>query len=433
MLDKLSEEEKTKIIDFMTIFREYLNPKHLSDINEVIDYVIDEIVKVYLDYKDIIPSVSVEDDLYSFYIIKPKNGKYSLLDYLINTVIQNLDSIEFVQGNVHSNYNMLKKKIIICKNNIMSLHDSVFDIIRKKINKKEYLKLFFKSALYHEIGHMLHYKIDEVLDNTVYVPADYLSLSSFPPLRVFMSKRAKEEELARRKKIVKEQARDRIRYRVSIYGCLKSKYDILSVDEIDNANIDVENKKIRYEEVCLPPFLYINPVDEAFTECDAQMYSGLFENEIFENNENGELECFYLPLDDEHILMTYSPTHYAFSASIGFAIKRCVSKESYFRTVFLRKNDLFLEFLGNYEQAPVSLLSRQLIEADKYNMASTQPLLDYIVDYRKSKNRSLDLLNIFFPLVYKNGEWLYYTEALDKGTPAVLKKESENKNNNVLK
>lgn len=433
MLDKLNEEERTKIEEFMSIFREYLNPKHLDEINEVIDYMIDELVKVYLDYKDVVPSISVEDDVYSFYIIKPKNGKYSLLDYLINTVIQNLDSIEFVQGNVHSNYNMLKKKIIICKSNIMSVHDSVFDTNRKNLNKEEYLKLFFKNALYHEIGHMLHYKIDEVLDNTVYVPADYLSLSSFPPLKRFMSKRAKEEELARRKKIVKEQARDRIRYRVSIYECLKSKYDILSVDEVDNANIAVENKKIRYEEICIPPFLYINPVDEAFTECDAQMYSGLFENEIFENNENGELECFYLPLDDEHILMTYSPTHYAFSASIGFAIKRCVSKESYFRTVFLRKNDLFLEFLGNYEQAPVSLLSRQLIEADKYNMASAQPLLDYIVDYRKSKNRSLELLNIFFPLVYKNGEWLYYTEALDKGTPAVLKKESENKNNNVLK
>ena len=109
MFEKLSSEEKTKVIDFMEIYRKYVNPDSDNEINTIVDYVFDTIIKVYFEYKDIVPFISVNDDNYEYYIIKPIDGKYTLLDYLINTIIQNLDSIELIDNQMSSNYNMLKK------------------------------------------------------------------------------------------------------------------------------------------------------------------------------------------------------------------------------------------------------------------------------------------------------------------------------------
>lgn len=414
MYEKLTNEEKTKLKDFMDIYRKYLNPNNNPEINTIIDYIIDSIVKVYLEYKKVVPYVSVEDDKYQYYILKPIDGKYSLLDYLINTVIQNLDLLVLSEDKKACNYNFLMKKMFINKNNVMSLHPSVFDTMTGKIDREKFLELLYKHMIYHEIGHMLHYKINNIEENTVYVPYDYLSLSEFPPLKKRMSQNAKKAEIERRKAIVKESAKEKIKNRISPYSVLSDKYDVLKAEEIDNCEIKVETPNIKYQEIIIPPLLYLNPVEEAFTECDAQVYSGLFENNVFDFDNSGNLNCFYLTIDDEHVLMTYSPTAYAFSSSIAFALKECISKLSYFRTIFLGKNDLFLDFLGAYEYYPVSSFSYQLNSANQKQMNEVQPLLDKIIDFYKSKGKSMGNLDIFFPLVYKDNKWIYYTEAMTK-------------------
>ncbi len=433
MSEKLTEQEKSKINDFMNIYRSYLNPNHNEEIDEIIDYIIDSLIKVYLDYKKIVPFISIDDDNYNYYILKPVDGKYSLLDYLINTVIQNLDSIELTKDKMVCNYNLLKKKMLINRNYMRTTHPSVFDSMKIKIDKEELLKLFYKNLIYHEIGHMLHYKINNIEENTVYVPCDYLSLSEFPPLKGKMNKRDKNAELKRREAIVKESAKKKIKNRIALYSTLSYKYDVLKAEEIDDCDIKVEIPNIKYQEIIIPPLFYLNPVEEAFSECDAQVYSGLFENSIFEMEDTGTLNCFYLPIDNDHVLMTYSPTGYAFSASIAFALKECISKLSYFRTIFLGKNDLFLEFLGKYELLPVSLLSHQLVSADKKDMNNVQPLLDEIIEFYKRKGKSLRNLNIFFPLVYKDNKWEFYMQAIDKeqdeSLKLQLKKTKDNKPN----
>lgn len=427
-MENITDFEKEKIDDFFKIFRKYINPNNNELINRVVDYVIDELIKIYLNYKDECPTVSVEDDEYLYYVIRPSNGVYSLLDYLINTVIQNLDSIELINNKNTSSYNMLAKRIYINVNQKELLHKSVFDCIRKKIDRNEYLDLYFKNLLYHEIGHMLHYKIRKIDDNTVYVPIYYLSQSEFPKMKKFMSKGKREKEALRREKIVKERARKKIIERVSLYSELSDKYDVLNPNILENVDVAVEDVVKRHEEVFFPPLLYMNPVDEAFTECDAQVYSGMFENLIFENEEKDQLECFYIPIDDNHTLMCYSPSCYSFSASIASTIKGIVSKNAYFRTMFLGKDDLFIELLGEYEFKSTDLFSRRLIAANNNKFESVEPLLDYIVKCYRNNNKSLKPLDIYFPLVFINGEWLYYTEALNVGTPAVLAKHSSERN-----
>lgn len=414
MYEKLTNEQKSKLNDFMDIYRKYLNPNNNDEIDTIIDYIIDSIVKVYLEYKKVVPYVSVEDDKYQYYILKPIDGKYDLLDYLINTAIQNLDSIVLLEDKKACNYNPLMKKILIRKNNVMSLNPSVFDTMTGKIDREKFMELLYKHMIYHEIGHVLHYKINNIEENTVYVPSDYLSLSGFPPLKKRMSQNVKKAEIERRNAIVKESAKEKIKNRISLYSVLSDKYDVLKADEIDNCEIKVETPDIKYQEIIIPPLLYLNPVEEAFTECDAQIYSGLFENNVFDLDNSGNLHCFYLTIDDEHVLMTYSPTEYAFSSSIAFALKECISKEAYFRTIFLGKKELFLDFLGAYEYFPVSSFSFQLNSANHKQMNEVQPLLDQIIDFYQSKGKSMRNLDIFFPLVYKDNKWVYYTEAMTK-------------------
>ena len=421
MFEKLSNEEKIKIMDFMEIYGKYVNPDSDNEINRIVDYVFDTIIKVYFEYKDVAPFISVEDDNYEYYIIKPNNGKYSLLDYLLNTVIQNLDSIELIDGSMPSNYNMLKKKISINKKHTTSFHDSVFDQIKQQLDRSKYKELFYKNAIYHEIGHMLHYKINNIVPQTVYVPHDYMSLSCFPPLKKRMSEKAKKVETEKRREIVKKSAKEKIKKRISIYyDNLSNKYDVLNPNDIDNCDLAVEGPGHKFEEIMIPPFFYLNPIDEAFSECDAQVYSGIFENDIFKMKDENYMDCFYIPIDSEHVIMTYSPSAYCTSASIGFALKECISKQSYFRTMFLGKDDLFVEFLGEYGFL-TSEFAFKLAGADKKKMEDIQSILDDIVEFSKNKNISLQWINIFFPLVYKNNQWLYYTDAMNIELPKTKK------------
>lgn len=411
MFEKLNQEEQSKVIDFMESYKKYLNPECNNEIDTVINYIFDIIIKVYLEYRNTIPYVSVEDDGYAYYTIRPVDGRYSLLDYLINTAMQNLDSIEFIDTQMPSNYNLLKKKMSLHAELMSSLPDTVFNYTKKPLDKDKYRELFYKHMIYHEIGHMLHYKIKDIVPNTVYVPSEYMSLSSFPPLKKRMSENAKKAELERRKEIVKKSAREKINRRISMYyECLGNKYDVLKPSDIDNCDLAVE----KY-------FLFLSPIEEAFTECDAQVYSGMFENEIFEMDSENTCNSFYIPIGSEHIIMTYCPDAYFVSSNIGFALKECISKQSYFKTVFLGKEDLFIDFFGQYNGLIGLDMSFKLARADGGNIEDIQSLLDSIIAYAKENNKPLDWVNIYFPLVNKNGRWLYYTDAMNMDSPKTKK------------
>lgn len=54
-------------------------------------------------------------------------------------------------------------------------------------------------------------------------------------------------------------------------------------------------------------------------------------------------------------------------------------------------------------------------------MEDVQSLLDDIIEFAKRNNKSLDWLNIYFPLVYKNNQWLYHTDAMELDLPKAKK------------
>ena len=102
-------------------------------------------------------------------------------------------------------------------------------------------------------------------------------------------------------------------------------------------------------------------------------------------------------------------------------MKECISKQSYFKTVFLGKEDLFIDFFGKYNGLIGLDMSFKLARADGGNIEDIQSILDSIIAYAKENNKPLDWVNIYFPLVNKNGRWLYYTDAMNMDSPKTKK------------
>ena len=74
---------------------EYIEKKNIELLEKEIgmsfkDFVIEILGNVYNEYKDIIRIIQVSKDNCSEYIIKQKNGSYSLKDFLINKLLKNI-------------------------------------------------------------------------------------------------------------------------------------------------------------------------------------------------------------------------------------------------------------------------------------------------------------------------------------------------------
>lgn len=79
---------------------EYIEKKNIELLENEIgmsfkDFVMEILNNVYDEYKDVIGYIPVTNDSCAEYIIKPKNGCYSLEDFLINRLLRNISMIEY--------------------------------------------------------------------------------------------------------------------------------------------------------------------------------------------------------------------------------------------------------------------------------------------------------------------------------------------------
>lgn len=98
----ISKEDKIKIEDFKNIFRMTVNFNNDELINKVVDDLFKNVECIYEEYKDEISYVPVEQETYKYHILQPVNGKYSLLDFLLNRAISNIDRIYITDENSYS-------------------------------------------------------------------------------------------------------------------------------------------------------------------------------------------------------------------------------------------------------------------------------------------------------------------------------------------
>lgn len=85
--------DKIKINDFREAYKKIMNPNNSKDINEIIDALFYNVERNYEEYCSTVPYVSANREQYNFHILKPVNGRYSLLDFLLNRAISNVDCI----------------------------------------------------------------------------------------------------------------------------------------------------------------------------------------------------------------------------------------------------------------------------------------------------------------------------------------------------
>ena len=92
-INDLSEKELDEVLDFEEIYKKILNPDNNSNLDFLITLIFTVIIKMYLDYKEVYPFIPSNEVKYSNYFTQPVDGKYSLLDFLINVLIENIQVI----------------------------------------------------------------------------------------------------------------------------------------------------------------------------------------------------------------------------------------------------------------------------------------------------------------------------------------------------
>ena len=108
----LTDSQKYKVEFFKSKFKQ--NLKCNEEKSKIVDGMFQTLINLYLYFKDEVPYVSVKDDNYPYYMITPSNGKYELLDYLLNKMVQN---VEIINTNVPGNgYIPGWKTLEICLN-----------------------------------------------------------------------------------------------------------------------------------------------------------------------------------------------------------------------------------------------------------------------------------------------------------------------------
>lgn len=243
-IKNLKLEEAHKLLDFQKVFNQNINPNNDQEIKAVSYLLFFTVAKVYLNYKDACPTVSVEDDPYKYYVIQPTNGNYQLLDYLINKLIDTVQKIEISNSNL---YDYGHKILHLNNSRYGDIGDNMSTDYDINSYNLEIAKLYLKS-ISHELGHALHCYHYEDNDGLI-IPAGYATYYE----KLYNRKATKNDFVNR----------------IKNYEKLSLKYNIIKVDE---------KTPVITSHNCLPSETTgwdNRVVEEAFTEMEAEDYANL--------------------------------------------------------------------------------------------------------------------------------------------------------------
>lgn len=139
----LQEAEKQKIQDFQEAYRSLMNPKQNEQINLIINALFHNVTCYYEAFQKAVPSVSAYQEPYDYHLLQPVNGNYSLLDFLLNRAISNIDAIVPCERNEYN-----RKKIL-------SIDTKRYEDVQGEYPEEFIQKQYLKSKL-HETGHALY-------------------------------------------------------------------------------------------------------------------------------------------------------------------------------------------------------------------------------------------------------------------------------------
>ena len=233
-INDLSEKELDEVLDFEEVYKKILNLDNNSNLDFLITLIFTFIIKMYFDYKEVYPFIPSNEVKYSNYFIQPVDGKYSLLDFLINVLIENIQVISS-SNFVFNSYSFAHRELCLKANRYEGANLS-------PLNKAQ---LYYKSIC-HEVGHAMHSVVSNNNDNVIlrlYNPFSCNRVKSYNDLVFEFYKK------------------------FHLYRSLSSKYNIL------------DEKSFHFEfspgYTSLPSGFHDPILEEAFTEMKAEDYMGV--------------------------------------------------------------------------------------------------------------------------------------------------------------
>lgn len=285
----ISKEDKAKIEDFKEVFRMTVNPTNDEDINKVVDDLFKNVEYNYEEYKDEVPYISVNQETYKYHILQPVNGKYSLLDFLLNRAISNVDVIS-----INNDNHFVNKGLSIDKNRYEGNRSSYSD---------DFIKKQYQKSRMHETGHAIH-AWDVKQDDAIHSRVDF-------------------------------------KKKVQLFNeLLGYKYpNLLPINEIKNK---LQNSDANWRG---SKRAFVDPhFDEASTEYFATKFSKLYVD--IDN-----YKCNYVCQTDDKNEAVYVPNNfngYSTGACLMFHLENLVSKRNIFQSNFFSNNNAINEFIIKY-------------------------------------------------------------------------------------
>lgn len=300
----ISVEDQKKINDFREAYRKIMNKDNDEKVNKVIDGIFYNVECNYRDYQPYVQYVSVEQEPYQYHILQPIDGKYSLLDFLINRAITNIDAIDFCGQNGYTHHKMLM------------INPSRYDMLKGE-HSEEFIKKSKLKSILHESGHAIYNK-DFVRDGYVHCSR----------------KRNEENHPEAHISGFTEKMKE-------FYNILGSKYpNLINQRMFYEAPIEKEVQDKSRSTIC-DNLNY----EEAFVEYFSTLYSGLYKDTTnyypfsMGKETNGKTPAIFVP--------DYK-NGYAHFAKFIFHLDNLVSKEAMFESKFMSTDRVFQEFGQKY-------------------------------------------------------------------------------------
>lgn len=302
----ISNSDREKLNDFKLMFKQLINLNNDQNIDEVIEALFFNIEKYYLEFGDSIKSIPVRFEPYKFHILQPVDGRYSLLDFLINRAFSNICEIEFHSSKIDPNeYSNDKSIRLNFEEFIKSFNDDEFDV-NYGLKEAELLLML------HETGHALQ-ALDTKDDNRIHEHVNKQILSLLQKVTFINRKLGHKYS-----NILKESSINRVETLNTIVATWMFKCP-LKHPFCDNSNL------------C-----------EGLNEMYATLFSGLYDDDKnFVLRDIDKDEGYYVMAPDFQI-------EYSKFTRFYYYLRCLCSKESLFMTTFLAGDVVLKEFASQY-------------------------------------------------------------------------------------
>ena len=299
----MSYEDATKILEFKRAYKMAMNPNNIDSVDKVIDALFDNVAFNYIEYRNQVPFVLAEKEKYGFHILQPVNGRYSLLDFLINRAFSNVDGIGFSKGNSFSTF---------CR--YVCIDPKRYEEYAETYTKDRIQSLYYKSLL-HETGHALH-GWDEHEDGRIHTYVD----TGYSHSEKFRNEPTQNATLIQKLEAVKK---------LALYAKYKNTLRLENIRDIpQHIRFSLDSRSFSN-----------NLVNEAATEYFASKYSKLFEN--IEGYE-------YVDWVTYRMKVPSAANGYQHCIRFIYHLENLVSKKAMFNSLFFADDEALKEFSQKY-------------------------------------------------------------------------------------